>query len=76
MRTTVDLPDPLFREMKSLAARQGRSMKELLVEAIESKIAKTGRRSARHSIKLPLIRSKNPGALRSMTNADIEDLLD
>jgi hypothetical protein len=36
MRTTLDLPDPLFRELKARAARQGVKMKELLATFIEN----------------------------------------
>ena len=35
MRTTVDIPDPLFRETKVLAARRGITMRQFIVEAIE-----------------------------------------
>lgn len=76
MRTTVEVPDPVFRELKALAARNGSSLKELVLRAIEREIAAARRRSARRfAVKLPLVPSKHPGALRSMTNAEIEDLL-
>lgn len=76
MRTTVEVPDPVFREIKALAARKGSSLKELVLRAIEREIAASRRRSAKRvSVKLPLVPSKRPGALRSMTNAEIEDLL-
>ena len=77
MRTTVELPDPVFREMKALAARQGASLKEFVLRSIEKELTKarqSGRK--RFSVKLPLVPSTRPGALRSMTNAEIEDLLD
>jgi plasmid stability protein len=35
MRTTLDLPDPLLRELKSRAARNGQSLKSLLNEMIQ-----------------------------------------
>ena len=77
MRTTIEVPDPVFREMKSLAARQGTSMKEFALRAIENSVAKARQsRKKRFSVKLPLVPSKHPGSLRSMTNAEIEDLLD
>ncbi len=77
MRTTIELPDPVFREMKSLAARRGSSLKEFVLRAIEKEMrAARLPGGKRLSVKLPLVRSKSPGALRSMTNAEIEDLLD
>lgn len=35
MRTTLDLPDPLLRQLKSRAALQGTTLKQLIREAIE-----------------------------------------
>ena len=73
MRTTVDLPDPLFRQVKSAAALRGSSLKEFVQEALQQAVA--GRRTVRRQkVRLPLVRSKHPGALR-LTNADIEDHL-
>ena len=73
MRTTVDLPDPLFRQMKSLAALRGCTLKEFIRAAIQKEIFSRGKRPE-YRVKLPLIRSKHPGTL-SLTNAEIEDLL-
>ena len=38
MKTTFDLPDPLVRMAKSLAARQGRPLRDLVAEAIAEKL--------------------------------------
>ena len=76
MRTTIDVPDPVFRNMKSLASRKGQSLKEFVVRAIEREVSRAQHpRQARFSVQLPLVPSKRPGALRSLTNAQIEDLL-
>jgi hypothetical protein len=40
MKTTVELPPELLRRVKAEAALQGRTMKELLVEALREKLAK------------------------------------
>jgi len=77
MRTTIDVPDPLFREMKSLAAHKGKSLREFVLRAIEREVSQTRQdRRRRFSARLPLVPSSSPGALRSMTNGEIEDLLD
>ncbi len=34
MRTTIDLPDPLFREVKSTAAARGLKLKEFIAESL------------------------------------------
>lgn len=73
MRTTVDVPDPIFRKMKATAALRGVSLKEFLLNAVEQEMAK--KPSARdYTVPVPLIRSKRPGK-RTLTNAQIEDLL-
>ena len=73
MRTTVDLPDPLFRQVKSVAALRGSTLKEFIQDALQQAVT-TDRRVRHHKVRFPLIRSKHPGALR-LTNADIEDHL-
>ena len=73
MRTTVDLPDPLFRQMKATAALRGISIKDFVSVAVESEITRE-ESTEEYSVKLPLIRSKRPGTLH-LTNAEIEDLL-
>ena len=44
MKTTIEIPDPLFRKAKSRAAERGQSLKELVTEALQDKLA--GKRSA------------------------------
>lgn len=39
MKTTFDLPDPLIRKAKALAAHQGRPLRDLVAEAIGEKLA-------------------------------------
>ena len=73
MRTTIDLPDPLFRELKAVAARRGSSLKNVIRAAVEEEIRKS-ERSAGRRVKFPLLSSTEPGTL-NVSNADIEDLL-
>ncbi len=73
MRTTIDLPDPLFRELKSVAARRGTSLKSLIKNAVEVEIRKAPATSVRR-VKFPLLPSSEPGTL-NLSNADIEDIL-
>jgi hypothetical protein len=73
MRTTVDLPDPLFRQVKWVAALRGSTLKEFIQDALQQAVA-SDTRVRRHKVRLPLIRSKHPGTLR-LTNADIENYL-
>ena len=77
MRTTIDLPDDLFRKTKAVAALRGSTMKELIIHAVERETAgvhggKTKRRAG--IFKLPAIRLKH-GKKLDLTNFDFDDLL-
>ena len=39
MRTTIDIPDPLFREVKATAARKGLLLKEFITAALVREVA-------------------------------------
>lgn len=73
MRTTVDIPDPLYRQLKSRAAREGRSVKELILRGVEGQLD-LAQKSSKRRVRLPLIRSKRPGKLR-LDNARIFELI-
>jgi hypothetical protein len=66
----------LFREAKSLTARSGKRLRSFVVRAIEKEVTRTRQAKRRYQVKLPLLKSKRPGKIKSMTNAEIEDLLD
>ncbi len=42
MKTTVELPDSLYRKLKSTAAEEGRSIKDLLTEAVAERLRRRG----------------------------------
>lgn len=73
MRTTIDLPDPLFRELKAVAARRGTSLKAVVRAAVEEEIRSTKSKAGR-KLKFPLLSSCEPGSL-NLSNAEIDDLL-
>jgi metal-responsive CopG/Arc/MetJ family transcriptional regulator len=72
MRTTIDLPDALFRELKAVAARRGISLKEIVRAAVEQELRKE--RTSGRRMKFPILSSRQPGTLNP-TNARIEDFL-
>ncbi len=79
MRTTLDLPDPLFCELKAQAARQHVKMKDLLKTYVEAGIygrsaATSQPRSARSA--LPVARRATGKTIRALSNAQIQQLLD
>lgn len=74
MRTTVEIPDPMYRRLKSVAALQGCSVKELVLRGVKAELEGTkGKRKGR-AIKLPIIDSNNPGWLR-LTNRKVNEIL-
>lgn len=51
MKTTIELPEALFRRAKSMAAQEGVTLKQLLTEALESQL--DARRQARNGKAAP-----------------------
>lgn len=58
MKTTIDLPDELMREIKVRAAREDRKLKDLVAELLREGLSSTSKPSTTrgHRVKLPLIR--------------------
>ena len=73
MRTTVDIPDPVYRRLKSRAASEGSSAKELILRGVEQ-VLKASRRKSRRRVRLPVVRSKRPGKVR-LDNAKIYEVI-
>ena len=59
VRTTVDIPAGLYRRLKTQAAAQGRSARELIVASLESALLNCQRPEPRR-VRFPIIRSKGP----------------
>jgi len=75
MRTTVDIPDPLFRRAKAAAALEGKRLKEFLTEAVVHELERSAdRKIVRKTVSLPLVPSNRPGTLH-LTSDDIARVL-
>ena len=74
MRTTVDLPDPLFRRTKAVAALRGSSMKDLIVRAVEREVAGARAVSKPTRVELPIVKSWK-GRKLDLTGFDFDELL-
>jgi hypothetical protein len=72
VRTTVDIPDPIYRELKGKAAVEGRSVKELILRGVEHELKNRTRRAKR--VSLPIVPSKRPGTLE-LDNAKIFEII-
>jgi hypothetical protein len=71
VRTTVDIPDGTYRKLKLKAAEQGCSVKELILRGVEKELALA---RGRRRVRLPIVRSKEPGTLR-ITNEQIYEIV-
>ena len=73
MRTTVDIPDAIYRRLKSRAASEGRSTKALILRGV-NEVLRTTRRKTTRKVSLPIVRSKRPGSVE-LDNARIYEIV-
>jgi len=69
----VDIPDPLYRNLKAKAAGEGRSVKELILRGVEVELQLKPKRR-RRPVTLPLVRSEQPGTM-ALDNAKIFEII-
>lgn len=78
MKTTLDLPAELVREMKLRAAGQGRKLRDVATEIFRRGLAQTEQPGTelRSRVKLPLIECGKPMAPgREMSPGQVADVL-
>jgi hypothetical protein len=78
MRTSIDFPDPIFRHLKTRAAMEGTSLRDLVLALIERGMAAPIAIAASPSNTLPSVRLGAPMALgaAALSNANLSALLD
>jgi hypothetical protein len=78
MRTTVDLPDALLRELKAKAALEGSTLKHLILALVEQGLRGGGDKSVRRNKRspLPTMSLNHPLVIRSFTNARLFEVMD
>jgi hypothetical protein len=74
VRTTVDIPDSTYRQLKAKAALRGCSVKALILRGVEAELKEQRPEQGKGRILLPLIKSKRPGWLR-LSNKTIHEIL-
>ena len=52
MKTTLEIPDPIFRRAKSVAAQRGIALRAFVTEAVEEKLAGASMRRQKPWVKL------------------------
>jgi len=72
MRTTVDIPDAMYRRLKSRAAREGSSARALILKGVKE-VLKAERQQSGSPVSLPIVPSKRPGTV-ALDNAAIYDI--
>jgi hypothetical protein len=74
MRTTVDIPDATYRLLKTRAAAEGGTVKQLLLRGAESVLREPAQKKVRR-LKEPPMNRGIPGSLH-LTNEMIYGLID
>jgi hypothetical protein len=75
MRTAFEFPESLYRQGEQVARRQGVTIEEFVIRAVERELSAAPRGSSGQTqVKLPLVPSKSPGVL-DLKDYDFDDLL-
>ncbi|GAB4166529.1 MAG: hypothetical protein Fur0032_04020 [Terrimicrobiaceae bacterium] len=77
MRTTLDLPDPLFRELKARSALKGMLLKDFVAGLLQAGLAQSvaAEPAARPRSPLPVIRRATGVSHPALSNREIDALL-
>lgn len=62
MKTTLNLPDDLVREIKIRAAQENRRLQDLVSELLRLGLRQTSQKTARRRLQFPLITGGHPPA--------------
>lgn len=79
MRTTLDLPDTLFREVKSRAAKEGLKLKELIAHYIEAGLRNPpppASQTGPYPIPVAIRRKSGEPLTPARSNAELHEILD
>ncbi len=76
MRTTVDLPDDLFRRIKVICAMRGLTLRRFMQEVLERELRRQApAKPPSKRVSLPLVPSSSPGSLK-LSNDRVAELLE
>lgn len=62
MKTTLDLPEDLMREIKIRAAKEDKKLKDLVAELLRCGLAEQRPDKIRNRVQFPLVRTAHPAA--------------
>ncbi len=79
MRTSLDIPDPLFKHLKTRAAQEGRTLRDLVIELVERGLSarEVVDPQKRFQARPPVIPNQGPLLLDlgKWTNADLYEVI-
>ncbi|MGA2166699.1 MAG: hypothetical protein ABSG62_00715 [Terracidiphilus sp.] len=65
MRTSIEIPEPIYREMKIAAATEGTTIREIILEGVAIRLRNRSAAAKQdRNPRFPVLRSKNPGSLK------------
>jgi len=65
MRTSIEFPDSVYRQLKLRAATEGATIREIVLEGVAIRLRSASETSkGRRGPRFPVIRSQNPGSLK------------
>jgi hypothetical protein len=64
MRTTIEIPDETYKNVKRLAIEENTTVKQIVLDALQLALLKRSAQPAGRRLPLPIIHSKNPGSLK------------
>ena len=73
MKTTIDLPDELVREVKRLSAEQGVTMRELMIDGLRSEVERRSAEAPKVDFVFPVVHGG--GLQPGVTYENMLDLL-
>jgi hypothetical protein len=80
VRTTIDLPDELLRQVKAKAALDGMKLKDLITRFVEQGLRPNALPNVapprRRRSELPVARAATGRTIPARTNADLQRILD
>lgn len=75
MRTTIELPDPVYRRVEQCAHAQGITIEEFILRTFERELKiEMNTQPSTTKVSLPLVPSKRPGTL-DLKDFNFDDLL-
>ena len=77
MRTTLDLPDPLLREVKARAAMEGIKLKDYFARLVEAALQRPSLAASQpRRSPAPVFKRKGAKAMPALSNAQLNALMD